>query len=418
MEMNSVTRDCAIVRNRHPGTAHLIATLERKVSTRLTALNWVHSFRNASHSRCLSRLSSPTSMRSLRINADNQHQLKTQLCQLDSPLIQQEAFIAQAHRTFTTIMHANIIHRIASLQQADAPSVLLLRGLPIDDDLPNTPTHFDFPIDKKTFVSEGVLLGIGAVLGESFGFSREKNGALIHMVCPQPGKEQSQSTVGSKADLKFHTENAYLDFRPDFIILSCLRADPDQQAQTLFIDGKKLFAALSTQQRDWLKQPLYQAKVGESFETSNKIWSRARPILSGSAQNPTLLIYEIAMRVDPALPMAIQQRAHQALKALCIHLKPDSPLIESHRLAPGDVLIINNRTAIHGRTAFVAQTAQEQSGKNRWLERVYVTDTKKLQAQKTLPHHPRIVDIDVDTDCTRPRSAADQSLSLLKTKQS
>lgn len=362
------------------------------IEKQLSRINTARSLRNHTHSRNLFCISPTLTTQSFTINPSDQRLLKTKLLKLSSPLIHQEQFITQASHIFVDTIPTQFIQTIQSLLKPSAPPVLLLRGLPIDDKLPDTPKDGVLPSDKKTFVSEGVLLGIAAILGAPFGFSREKNGALIHMICPESGKEQSQSSIGSKSDLKFHTENAYLDFRPQFIILIGLRADHDQQAQTTFIDARKLLSVLNTQQRDLLKQPFYQCKVGESFQATAESWSRARPILQGDEQTAELLLYEIAMRVDPNLPVAIQQKANLALQQLYTHLKSDSPLIESHRITPGDVLIINNRAAIHGRTAFTPQVTNSYNTTNRWLERVYITKAAMLHSQKTLPSNRRIVD--------------------------
>ncbi|MGI8801433.1 MAG: TauD/TfdA family dioxygenase [Solirubrobacteraceae bacterium] len=67
-------------------------------------------------------------------------------------------------------------------------------------------------------------------------------------------------------------------------------------------------------------------------------------------------------------------RAEQALRALVDTLGRN---LTEVRLAPGDLLVIDNLRAIHGRAAFAAR----HDGTDRWLKKVMVTrDLRKSRA--------------------------------------
>jgi alpha-ketoglutarate-dependent taurine dioxygenase len=49
---------------------------------------------------------------------------------------------------------------------------------------------------------------------------------------------------------------------------------------------------------------------------------------------------------------------------------------EAYPLAPGDVILVNNRICLHGR----AEVGEEHGAKSRWLLRTYGLDTNGLDA--------------------------------------
>src|SRR4029077_3337652 len=70
--------------------------------------------------------------------------------------------------------------------------MLLLRNLPIDHNLPPTPSGGDTSLEKTSYISEYVLLAIMLHLGEPIAYEDEKNGMLIQNICPVRGKEDTQ----------------------------------------------------------------------------------------------------------------------------------------------------------------------------------------------------------------------------------
>ncbi|RHZ89474.1 hypothetical protein Glove_13g167 [Diversispora epigaea] len=243
--------------------------------------------------------------------------------------------------------------------------VMLLRNLPIDDDLPNTPCYGKYASNKMSFVSESCLTGFSQLLGEIYCHADELGGNLIHNVCPEKGLEVSNTGGGSEKQLNFHIENAYFRFRPDYLALFCLRNDHEKHALTTLIDARDMIKKLTDEDIEILRQPLFSMRTPESFEKEygKILWSEPRPIISGPSSSP-----EIIMR--PSFEMkTLSQNATRVLAT--INKKILDSNIPSHniKLEPGDLVIINNRRAIHGRSRFTPR----YDGQDRWLQRVYVT---------------------------------------------
>ncbi|HWH01584.1 MAG TPA: TauD/TfdA family dioxygenase, partial [Pilimelia sp.] len=110
--------------------------------------------------------------------------------------------------------------------------VLLLRNLPVGaDTLGDTPMVAG-SVQREATVAAALLLSVAAGLGDPAAFQPEKSGALVQDVVPVPGQEHVQGNVGS-TQLSFHSENAFHQHRPDYVMLLCLRADRDGVAGTL-----------------------------------------------------------------------------------------------------------------------------------------------------------------------------------------
>ncbi|MBA3551048.1 hypothetical protein H0W32_02480, partial [Patescibacteria group bacterium] len=66
----------------------------------------------------------------------------------------------------------------------NTPGFMVLRNLPQDINIPFTPIDGNRSINKETFISEACLVGISQFIGEIFSYQQEKNGDLVHNICP------------------------------------------------------------------------------------------------------------------------------------------------------------------------------------------------------------------------------------------
>jgi len=245
------------------------------------------------------------------------------------------------------------------------PSYYLVRGLPIDEDLPATPLDGSWNPNKKTFISEALLLGIGSMLGFPFGFAKEKDGRLVNQISPIPGKEETQSSASATTLLGYHTEIAYEDnLRPRFLLLVCLRQDREKTARTNIVDMRNVLRNLPNWAIQELRKHQFQFKVPDSFSNST-IWAAPKPILSGPLSNPEVVYDAKACKL-----IYHTETGSLALKLLQVEVnKPE--YCQAIELTLGDLLIIPNYFTVHGRSSFVPRF----DGHDRWLVRVYVTDS-------------------------------------------
>jgi len=235
---------------------------------------------------------------------------------------------------------------------------MVVRGLPLDDDLGPTPADGGRS-QKTTFVSEAVLGSIAQLFGDIYSYATEKKGEIIHNIVPVANREHKRSNEGSLADFSFHTENAYFDFRPDYLLLFGLRADEGGKAATTAAYAKSALELLSGPVVETLRRPLFRIAAPESH--GHRIWSKRTPIISGNGQHPEVRVnFNGTIGLTPAAAAALKE-FEDALEAVTMKFV----------LQPGELLIIDNRKAVHGRTAFTPTFGP----KARWLQRTYVRST-------------------------------------------
>jgi L-asparagine oxygenase len=248
--------------------------------------------------------------------------------------------------------------------RSSADGVLLLRGLPVDDPLPATPAdgYFDGAWGDLA-VSTVAQLIVTSAFGDVIAYEDEKRGRLVQDICPVPGAETHQENTGSIL-LELHTEDGFHPSKPHFISLMCLRSDHDEQAQTVAAGVRAVLAHLDPAHVNTLRQPQFRIRVARSFSGSaGARYSAPTPVLSGSRTDPDLCIDIHAM--EPMTDAAAD--AFDAIRSAMLRS------LVGAVLQPGDLLVIDNRKAVHGRTAFTPRYDE----RDRWLRRCFaVTDIR------------------------------------------
>lgn len=232
---------------------------------------------------------------------------------------------------------------------------LLLRNIGIGN-IPPTPSSPTEPTSKD-FHSEFVLLSIARCLGQPIGYLPEHDGSLVQNIVPVRGSEGSQISTSSRVELQFHTETAFHPCRPRYLLLLCLRGD--SQAGTLVASVYDIVERLTHSDLEVLRQKRFRTAVDQSF--LNGVPSglgEAQPILSGS-QSDLTFIY------DADLMVGIDSEAQDVLERLASAVRESS---QSIVLEAGDLLVVDNNVAVHGRTPFTARF----DGTDRWIQRTFV----------------------------------------------
>lgn len=312
-------------------------------------------------------------VRQLTIQDGDKAVIRRSLLGAGSPYDDFEAFLLSLYSIFAQSSKTVLRELFDYRNNPASPGVLHLTNIPIDDTIPPTPSNARRSPDKHTYISEGSLLGIAQILGEPLGYRNEKDGEVIQNLAPVKSESEATSSESCGIDLGFHTD---LDFDPDhtekpqnatnadYILLICLRQDPEEKACTLYADARDIASRLTCEQLDILRQPLYQFGAAYTFTGKggdDRIWSPPTPILKGPQDFPEITV-ELACGVR-----GLTEEARAALNAVAqVCEQPD--VVQSVYLRPGEVLLINNRKGAHGRTAFPAR----YDGSDRWLQRLYV----------------------------------------------
>jgi hypothetical protein len=240
--------------------------------------------------------------------------------------------------------------------------ILLLKGLPIDPGLyhVHTPANARRSEEKTTFVSERCLAMIGSRLGHLVSYIQEKNGDLFQNLAPVQGQETIQASSGSQTRLQFHRETVFHPYAPEYLLLFCLRPDHDRVAETTYASINHALPLLSTEHRELLFQPLYRTGIDYSFGNTQTIKGNGPvlPVLYGNPQDPFL-------NYDEDLMEALTPEAEAALEALKDAI---AQVYRGVKLETGDLLCIDNRRTVHGRSSFTPR----YDGFDRWLQRAFV----------------------------------------------
>jgi L-asparagine oxygenase len=233
---------------------------------------------------------------------------------------------------------------------------LVIHKLPLrEDDVSPTPV-VPGSVQEQVTPSAAILALICQHLGEMAAYRPEKSGALVQDVVPVPGQESEQSNVGSVL-LKMHTENAFHPHRPDLVALLCLRADPEGEAALTVASVRKALPLLSARTRAVLATADFVTEAPPSF-ASGSFGSTEHPVFKGAPDDPEI-------RVDFCSTRPKSEAAATALAELAEAL---ASVTRTLPLEAGDLAIVDNSLAVHGRTAFHPC----YDGRDRWLQRCFV----------------------------------------------
>jgi Fe(II)/alpha-ketoglutarate-dependent arginine beta-hydroxylase len=269
-----------------------------------------------------------------------------------------------------------------------------LSGFVIDDDkLGATPTHWRDRSDATASLEERILhFMCASLLGEVFGWSTQQGGHIVHDVFPMKEYEHGQLGFSSKEPLTWHTEDAFHDYRPDYLALMCLR-NPDGIGTHCC---KPDYSTLTDEQRSYLFGPHYTIKPDNShlsvnnFLSDNTVEASFRDIEQmASAPKKLSVLFghpdDPYLRIDPFfMAPAEDPKAQDALEAL-IRLVDAS--YREYPLKQGDIFFINNLQVVHGRRSFVAR----YDGKDRWLKRLLISRDLGKSRDRRAREYSRII---------------------------
>lgn len=248
---------------------------------------------------------------------------------------------------------------------ATAAGATVVRGLPVDDaEFGPTPRHWQAaaesaadPAHTGSLELDITMLLLARCAGEPFGWQGQQNGRLVNNIVPAIGHEDEQSGASSSTLLSPHTEDAFHAARANLLMLACLR-NPDRVATTVSSVRQVSFAdddlaALTVPTVPILPDVSY----GTDFE-------HPAPAL------PTVWLDETGsatVRYDPAYTPL--DDADPAFRSAYARLTAElARVCHAPALAPGEILLVDNDVAVHGRVPFRAR----YDGTDRWLKRVNI----------------------------------------------
>ncbi|MFD5014721.1 TauD/TfdA family dioxygenase [Streptomyces chartreusis] len=301
-------------------------------------------------------------------------ELAEQLNRVAPGLVDAHAWVAEARR-LSCRLPLRLLERIRQYRSDPGPDgMLCLAGLPVEDGLlPETPAVPD-SVERDATVPSAVAMLIGQQLGEVIAYRDEKYGALVQNVVPVPSLAASQSNGGS-VPLEFHIENAFHPHRPHYVGLLCLRSDHEGTAGTQICSVRRVLGLIDEADRKILEAPRFVTEAPPSFRSAER--TEAHPVLVGSPEDPDI-------RVDFNATVALDEEAAGALVRLRETMTDAS---ESVVLRPGELVFVDNRLVLHGRTNFVPR----YDGRDRWLHRIFVHLDNRLTRAHRAGNGPVLV---------------------------
>ncbi|MFI9508797.1 TauD/TfdA family dioxygenase [Nocardia sp. NPDC052566] len=269
---------------------------------------------------------------------------------------------------------------VAMRPPATAAGATIVRGLPLtDDEFGPTPPSWqdaaswsrDATRRCRSFELDIVMLLLARSAGEPFGWHGQQDGRLVNNIVPAAGHEHEQSGASSKTLLSPHTEDAFHPQRAHLLMLACLR-NPDRVGTTV---SSVRHVELDAEHRRLLSTPTLPILPDVSYGSGHEQY--APPPL------PTLWHADqaegLTLRYDPAYtPLDDADPEFRcAYEQLTAELERVSM---TAALAPGEVLLVDNDVAVHGRVPFTAR----YDGTDRWLKRVNIRlPERRRRAEET-----------------------------------
>lgn len=275
---------------------------------------------------------------------------------------------------------------------------LVLSNLPVDEDTlgPTPMSYTDEPKSRETDRAAAVLLLMGSLMGDPISYLTQQRGRLVLDVFPVRGHEDSQLGSSSTVNLEWHNEDAFHPMRADWIMLFCLRnsdrvpttfapvQDLELDEATRRILFEERFIILPDESHTAAFNETTtgietNAWADKAFQQIAEMNSSPRPtsILSGKQEAPFV-------RLDPAfMKRALNDPA--AEKALEIVIDAIDNRLRDVVITPGELLIIDNKRAVHGRKPFKAR----YDGTDRWLRRINVTANLRDSEDRRYGSHGR-----------------------------
>jgi L-asparagine oxygenase len=231
--------------------------------------------------------------------------------------------------------------------------------------IPDTPPNNKCKVGEKTILAKIQSLLV-SYISNLVSYEAEGYGRIFQDIVPDILMANHQSSVGSNKELEIHTEQAFSKLKPDFLSLSCIRGD--NSALTYILPVETILSNLNEEAKKLLQQPLWKIGVDYSFKLNGNEFIDGNergpiPIINindvdAYAEQETLLVF------DQDLMIGITEEANEIIKKI-------TNIYYEHRiqhcLQPGEIMIINNNKAVHGRSGF----APKYDGKDRFLIRCF-----------------------------------------------
>jgi L-asparagine oxygenase len=260
---------------------------------------------------------------------------------------------------------------------------LVLRGLPAQEELPNTPQGYGD--DTQMLFSDTMLLGAMQLAGlKPIAYSYENFSRVMRNVAPSKQEVDSVSSHGSKRDLHWHTDNAYAfedGYRsprstgsfiepvgspsPRFLCFVGLRLNDGRgnAVPTELLPVDAILADMPKRLRNHLLRPIFEIRPGAS---NTRASMKRMPLLEVC---PRTGAYLLRFNANEGQTLGLSTLATGAVTELSKMLEDMESRSIPIYLRPGEVLMFDNYRVLQRRKSFEPGAWDNA----RWLRRCFGT---------------------------------------------
>lgn len=280
------------------------------------------------------------------------------------------------YKDFTSVMQASggelqrllpldVQEILKEMGRTGNPGIVHIKGLPIDSHIPLEGSILD-KVAAKGKVSESLMLGLAYVMGcEARPNPNEQGGRIIHNVAPVKGFEKTPSSRG-KEPLYLHTEEAFEDFPPDFLMLYGLVGDPKAGTAYHFIDD--FLGSFPQHIVEEMKKPQFKIKSNSGGLDQPTEGTYSLITTETHEEQGDKLRLRLYGNMEDVTPLT--DKAKEVVNYVNHFFKSVHP--RSISLNPGEAIIFNNGWGINKVSGIMHGRAGAIQNPYRWLQRAFL----------------------------------------------
>ncbi|GLV84824.1 L-asparagine oxygenase [Streptomyces lavendulae subsp. lavendulae] len=267
---------------------------------------------------------------------------------------------------------SGLAEALRTVMRAPDPTTgrLVVRGLLayLPDPGP-TPAHWGVARTESTQAMDLAVRIVAGTVGEVFGWTGQQDGRLVHNILPSRGSEHQQVGASSAVPLYWHSEDAFHPQRAGVLLLACIRNQEGVGSRVASVRE----AGLTGRQRELLARPDAAILPDDSYpeaspDRTERTALRGIPTIWQGDDGPCI-------RYDPSYTRFLTDDPEflDAYEELGRALDQCGTTVPNQ---PGDLTLIDNDVAVHGRVPF----RPRYDGTDRWLKRVLIRPGRKRPA--------------------------------------
>jgi Fe(II)/alpha-ketoglutarate-dependent arginine beta-hydroxylase len=269
-------------------------------------------------------------------------------------------------------------------QHDDLYTECIISGYAIDNDrIGPTIKHWRHKQHNYSTINEDIYLILcSSLLGYPIAWFTQQEGNIVHEVIPIKEHENDQLGFSSSVNLEWHTEDAFHEFRGDYLALMGIK-NPNNVPTAIFSNinvdlSSNIYFPLFKQMFSIKPDNSHLNKLSEESPDSCYYAAQKRMHELNAKPNKMAIFFgskeKPYWRLDPYFTEALDSEAKNALDLLINIINKN---LKKIIVGPGDVLFCDNFRVVHGRPPFTPK----YDGSDRWLKRVNIAvDLRKSRS--------------------------------------